>query len=79
MLSKGNTFAYGGVIEVVGKANKGAFRNRDYEGMTEKEVIQWWEERGYKLSKTKSESSLKPYTFYINKFADGGEIEEWEN
>ena len=66
-------YARGGVIEVVGRGNKGAFRNKDFEGMTEKEVIQWWEERGYKLSKTKSESSLKPYTFYINKFADGGQ------
>lgn len=74
--NKGDLYGYskGGEIEVVGKGNKGAFRKREYEGMTEKEVIQWWEQRGYKLSKTKSESSLKPYTFYINKFVNGGGV-----
>jgi hypothetical protein len=72
-----DNYAKGGVIEVVGKGNKGAFRIKDYEWMSENEVIQWWEERGYKLSKTKSESSLKPYTFYINnKFAVGGSVDE---
>jgi hypothetical protein len=42
--------------------------------MTEKEVSDWWESRGYKPSKNKSESKLKPYTFYINKYANGGGI-----
>ena len=73
--ARNRKYVNGGEIEVVGKGNKGAFRKREYEGMTEKEVIQWWEQRGYKLSKTKSESSLKPYTFYINKFVNGGGLD----
>jgi hypothetical protein len=73
---KGQKYSSGGEIEVVGKANKGAFRNRDYKGMSEKDVEQWWIERGFKPSKTKTESSLKPYTFYINKFEDGGEVKK---
>jgi len=64
----------GAIIEVVGKGDRGAFRKREYEGMTEKEVSDWWESRGYKPSKNKSESKLKPYTFYINKMANGGGI-----
>ena len=66
-------YAGGGIIEVVGKGNKGSFRKREYEGMTEKEVANWWIERGYTLSKSRSENKLKPYTFYIQKYADGGE------
>jgi|688.fasta_scaffold96068_3 hypothetical protein len=70
-----NEMAKGGAtIEVVGKGDRGAFRKREYEGMTEKEVSDWWESRGYKSSKNKSESKLKPYTFYINKYANGGGV-----
>lgn len=69
-------FAKGGVIEVVAKDSRGAFRKRDYDGMTEKEVIDWWTSRGFKLSKSTQEYKLKPFTFYINKigFAKGGKI-----
>jgi DNA repair protein RadC len=67
-------YADGGIIEVVGKGNKGAFRKREYDGMTEKEVADFWLERGYTLSKSRSESKLKPYTFYIQKYADGGDV-----
>ena len=70
-------FDDGGIIEVVGKGNKGAFRKREYEGMTEKEVADFWLERGYTLSKSRSESKLKPYTFYIQKYADGGGVGEF--
>ena len=67
-------YAKGGGIEVVGKGNKGAFRKREYDGMSENDVIGFWESRGYKISKTKSEGKLKPYTFYINKYANGGGV-----
>jgi hypothetical protein len=71
-------FADGGGIEVVGKGSKGAFRKREYEGMTEKEVADFWLERGYTLSKSRSESKLKPYTFYIQKiYADGGGVDDY--
>ena len=73
----GFIFADGGIIEVVGKGNKGAFRKREYEGMTEKEVADFWLERGYTLSKSRSESKLKPYTFYIQKYDDGGGVGEF--
>jgi len=70
-------YAGGGIIEVVGKGNKGSFRKREYEGMTEKEVADFWLERGYTLSKSRSESKLKPYTFYIQKYDDGGGVGEF--
>ena len=56
-----------GVIEVVGKGNKGTFRNFEGENMTEKEVIQWGKERGY----TEKEviQWLKEKTF-----AEGGKL-----
>ena len=72
--SKRPKYEAGGGIEVVGKGNKGAFRKREYEGMAEEEVKKWWEDRGYKLSKSNSESKLKPYEFYINKYAKGSTV-----
>jgi hypothetical protein len=68
----GNRYERGGVIEVVVKGSKGAMRKREYAGMTEQEVIDWWTERGYKLSRSKFESNLKPFTFFIEKYAEGG-------
>ncbi len=61
-------------IEVVGKGNKGAFRKREYAGMTEAEVIDWWNTRGFTQTKTKIEDKLKPYTFYILKLEAGGSL-----
>jgi len=45
--SDGGGVERGATIEVVGKGDRGAFRKREYEGMTEKEVSDWWESRGY--------------------------------